>query len=201
MEACRQHVHEKAADELVSGERHHLIAFAPFEPVVLPLEGDALVIEREQAAVGDGDPVGVAGEIAQHLLRTAEGALAIDHPLFAVQRPQIRGERLRIDQPGMLAEELQLTGLISGTELVQNNPRNNSESTGTARKKRGRHETQLLPSSENPPPGTIMCTCGWWVIAEPQLWRTDRKPIRAPRCLGSAAMVSMVSDEALNSRS
>jgi transposase len=27
------------------------------------------------------------------------------------------------------------------------------------------------------------------------------KPIRAPRCLGSAAMVSMVSDEALNSRS
>src|ERR1700722_17262853 len=96
--------------------------FAPFEPVVLPLEGDALVIEREQAAVGDGDPVGVAGEIAQHLLRTAEGALAIDHPLFAVQRPQIRGERLRIDQPGMLAEELQLTGLISGTELVQEQP-------------------------------------------------------------------------------
>ena len=122
VEACGQHVHEKAADELVGGERHHLIAFAPFEPVVLPLEGDALVIEREQAAVGDGDPVGVAGEIAQHLLRTAEGALAIDHPLFAVQRPQIRGERLRIDQPGMLAEELQLTGLISGTELVQEQP-------------------------------------------------------------------------------
>ena len=66
--------------------------------------------------------MGVAGEIAQHLLRTAEGALAIDHPLFAVQRPQIRGERLRIDQSGMLAEEPQLTGLISGTDLVQEQP-------------------------------------------------------------------------------
>jgi hypothetical protein len=34
MEACGQHVHEKAADELVGGKRHHLIARATFEPVV-----------------------------------------------------------------------------------------------------------------------------------------------------------------------
>ena len=37
MEACGQHVHEKAADELVGGKRHYLIARATFEPVVLPL--------------------------------------------------------------------------------------------------------------------------------------------------------------------
>jgi hypothetical protein len=36
MEACGQHVHEKAADELVGGERHHLVALATFKPVVLP---------------------------------------------------------------------------------------------------------------------------------------------------------------------
>ncbi len=24
-----------------------------------------------------------------------------------------------------------------------------------------------------PPPGTIMCTCGWWVSAEPQVWSTE----------------------------
>ena len=66
--------------------------------------------------------MGVAGEIAQHLLRTAEGALAVDHPVCVAQRRQIGGECLRIDQPGMLAEELQLTGLISGAELVQEQP-------------------------------------------------------------------------------
>ena len=103
----------------MGGERHHLIAFAPFEPVVLPLEGDALVIEREQAAVGDGDPVGVAREISQDFLRSPEGALAVDHPLCVPHRCQIGGECSRIDQSGMLAEELQCTCLISGAELGQ----------------------------------------------------------------------------------
>ena len=32
MEACGQHVHEKAADELVCRERHHLIALGPTRP-------------------------------------------------------------------------------------------------------------------------------------------------------------------------
>jgi len=119
MEACGQHVHEEAADELVDGERHHLVALAAFEPVVLPLEGDALVVACEQAAIGDGNAMGVAGEIAQDFLRPAEGALAVDSPVCVVQRPQIGGERLRIDKPGKLAEELQFTGVISGAQLVQ----------------------------------------------------------------------------------
>src|ERR1700680_2473896 len=51
VEACGQHVHEEAVDELVRGERHHLVTLAALAPVVFPLEGDALVVEREQAAV------------------------------------------------------------------------------------------------------------------------------------------------------
>ena len=51
MEAGGQHMDEKAADELVGGEGHHLVALATFEPVVLPLEGDALVIACDQAAI------------------------------------------------------------------------------------------------------------------------------------------------------
>jgi hypothetical protein len=30
-----------------------------------------------------------------------------------------------------------------------------------------------------PPPGTIIWTCGWWVIAEPQVWSTAVAPARA----------------------
>ena len=33
----------------------------------------------------------------------------------------------------------------------------------------GLHETHRDPSAEMPPPGTIMCTCGWCVIADPQV--------------------------------
>ena len=51
------------------------------------------------------------------------------------------------------------------------------------------------------PPGTIMCRCGWCVIAEPQVWSTDVKPIRTPRRLRSAAIVHIVCEEALNKRS
>jgi hypothetical protein len=64
MEACGQYVHQKAADELICRERHALVAFATFAPVVLPLEGDALLITCDRAAIGDGDAVGVAREIA-----------------------------------------------------------------------------------------------------------------------------------------
>ena len=48
MEAARQHVQEKAADELVGRERHGLEPVAAFDPVVLPLEGDALFVERDE---------------------------------------------------------------------------------------------------------------------------------------------------------
>src|SRR5580693_7474515 len=55
VEAVGQHVDEEAADELGGRERHRLEAFAPVEAVVLPPEGDAVAVARDQAAVGDGD--------------------------------------------------------------------------------------------------------------------------------------------------
>ena len=58
-----QDVQEKAADELGGSKRHGLEPVAAFDAIVFPFEGDALVVERDEAAVGDGDTVGVAGEI------------------------------------------------------------------------------------------------------------------------------------------
>jgi hypothetical protein len=58
-------MHQEAADELVGIERHHPVSLLTFEAIVLPLEGNALVIERDQATVGDGDAMGVARKIAQ----------------------------------------------------------------------------------------------------------------------------------------
>src|ERR1700674_3754855 len=60
VEAGRQHMDEEAADELVGGECHDLLPFATLGAIVLPLEGDAVTVERDQAAVGDGDAMSVA---------------------------------------------------------------------------------------------------------------------------------------------
>lgn len=42
---------------------------------------------------------------------------------------------------------------------------------------------------------------GWWVRAEPQVCSTAIRPMRAPRCFGSLAVVASVSAAALKSRS
>jgi hypothetical protein len=51
MEASGQDVQEKAADKLGGVERHGPEPVAAFDAVVLPFEGDALVIEPDEAAV------------------------------------------------------------------------------------------------------------------------------------------------------
>src|SRR5260370_30509274 len=85
VEALRQHMHQEAADELVGIERHHAVSLGTFDAGILPLAGDAAVVERDQAAGGDGDPLGIAGEIAQSFLGPPEWAFAVDHPFAVAQ--------------------------------------------------------------------------------------------------------------------
>lgn len=90
VEALGQHVHQEAPDELVRVKPHSLPAARAVDAVVLPAERNGAVVGGNEAAVRDGDPMGVTGEIAQHLLGRRERRLAIDHPLDA---PQRRDER------------------------------------------------------------------------------------------------------------
>ena len=68
--------------------------------VILPAEGDALLVEGQQAMIGDGHAMGVAAEIAQHLHGTTEGGLGIDDPVVAVQAADEFCELLRIGESG-----------------------------------------------------------------------------------------------------
>jgi hypothetical protein len=63
MEALGQHMDEKAADELADVERHRRVPAGAFDPVVLDLERDAALFDRDQTAVRDGDAVGIARQI------------------------------------------------------------------------------------------------------------------------------------------
>ena len=78
VEALRQDMHQEPADELVGIEHHQLVSLGTFDAVVLPPEGDGIGVGGDQSAVGDGDAMGVAREIAQDLLGPCERLLCVD---------------------------------------------------------------------------------------------------------------------------
>jgi hypothetical protein len=59
---------------------------------VSPTEGDVSLFKGDESAVGDGDAVGVAAEITQRVLRSAEGWLGIDNPVMAEKGSEPCGE-------------------------------------------------------------------------------------------------------------
>src|SRR6202047_3993438 len=61
VESVRQDMHQEPPDELVRLERHGLVAAGSLDPVVLVAERYAGRVGGDEAAVGDRDPVGVAG--------------------------------------------------------------------------------------------------------------------------------------------
>jgi hypothetical protein len=56
--------------------------------IVLPAEGDLVMLESQQTVVRDGHAMGVAGEITQHMVGAAERWLGIDHPILTEQGTQ-----------------------------------------------------------------------------------------------------------------
>ena len=117
VEAVGHGVLQEAADEFVSGERHHL-GLAVLA-IVFPGEADLAVVEPDQAAVGDGDAVSVAGEIAEHLLGPGERGLAVDDPIDLGQCVEVGGEGSGVGQGGESAGEAEFTGREGGAHLLQ----------------------------------------------------------------------------------
>lgn len=55
VETLRQDVGQETTDELARFKRHGLETARSFDPVVLVFEGDAGLVRRDQAPVGDGN--------------------------------------------------------------------------------------------------------------------------------------------------
>jgi len=120
MEAVWQSVQQKAADELIGIECHHL-GDATLS-VVFPGEAHLPVGEREEPAVGDGDAMGIAAEIGQHLFGAAEWWLGVDHPVEVLEFAETTCEGLRFGKAGEIAEEPQLAGREGVLQLLQEQP-------------------------------------------------------------------------------
>jgi hypothetical protein len=95
-EAAWQQVEQETAQELVDRQSQ--------EPLLVgvrgvsPTEGDVALLQGDESAVGDGDAMGIATEIAQRVLWSAEGGLGIDDPVVAGQRSKPCGEAARLRQ-------------------------------------------------------------------------------------------------------
>lgn len=79
-EATGKHVEKEPAKELEGVEAHGSLNV--LIGVVLVAESDLAVVEGDQPLIGDGDAMGVSGEVLEHLLGTAERGLGVNHPVF-----------------------------------------------------------------------------------------------------------------------
>ena len=79
MQAFRQDVLEEAAHELLAGDTAHppAVGFA-----MLVADGDRLIVEGDDAGVGDGDAEDIAGEIIEHGLFALAPGRSMDDPGF-----------------------------------------------------------------------------------------------------------------------
>ena len=110
---------QEAANELVGVDRHKLVASIALGPVILPFESHAFAVEGDQPAIGNGDPVGVAGQVGKHSVGSAKRPLGIDHPFDLPQCGKPGLERCRLGEGGLVGEELQAPGMVGGGQPFQ----------------------------------------------------------------------------------
>lgn len=115
-EALGQDVKEKPAHELVRGNGHDPLLVAV--RIVPPTKCNLAAVEGNETVVGDGDTVGVAPEVTNHLLRAAEGGLGINDPVLAKQRSKKRREALGLFQMLNRSGASQLFFSVSAPESV-----------------------------------------------------------------------------------
>ena len=100
-------VHQEAADKFVGADRHHLLPIVI--GVVFPAKLDAVIVQGNQAVVGDGDPVRVASEVVEHLLRAGKRRLRIHNPLLLARRSKMLLKGIAASQGCEASRELQST--------------------------------------------------------------------------------------------
>jgi len=76
--------------------------------VVLPAEGDSIVVEGDEAMVGDGNAVSVASQVVEDMFCPAEGRLGVDDPLLTEELMDETVEAIGLSEADDRAMELEL---------------------------------------------------------------------------------------------
>jgi len=89
-EATRKHMEEKAFEKLQRAQGHEL--FLVPVGAVLPTERDLVVLHRDESFVGKGDPVRVAAEVVDDLVRPGHGRLSFNADIQRRHQPLLWSE-------------------------------------------------------------------------------------------------------------
>ena len=106
-EAVGNDVEQEATEELVDGEVQDLDPIAV--GVVAPAKADVSVGEVDQTVVGEGDAMGVATEIGEHMLGSGKRGLAVDDPRRLAQFGKPRSEGRWLSEGGQAVGEMSFT--------------------------------------------------------------------------------------------
>ena len=81
-QSFRQHMHQEAADKLVTMQRHdfRLVVF-----VVFIAEPDLIFLQVDESLVTDRNPVAITCEVCDDAIGMIEAMFAIHHPVFLHQ--------------------------------------------------------------------------------------------------------------------
>ena len=87
-EAMWKHMEKKTAQKLLGCDSHQLL-FAAVS-IIFPAERYLTIGEVDEPMIGDGDAMGVAGQVMKDVLRAAERRLGVHDPVLAEKRTKKR---------------------------------------------------------------------------------------------------------------
>ncbi|OCP34420.1 hypothetical protein BC360_30065 [Ensifer sp. LC163] len=107
VEAVRKHMKEEAPYKLVGMKAHDLLTVATVATIIFPSEGDMVAIGMNDAAVCDGNTMGVPAKVGEHLIWSAEWRLRINNPFDAASAHEMAGECVLIVEVSEFVKEVQ----------------------------------------------------------------------------------------------
>lgn len=114
-----QDMDEEAPHKLRRLECHGLVTIVLLGAVVLPLKGNVVFIDADEARVGDGDAVGITREVGQHGLGPGEGRSCIDVPFAPAKSNDETFESARVGKRLELGKEVQALLGVEGEEFIE----------------------------------------------------------------------------------
>ena len=108
---------EKPSQEFVDLERHHLLTIVV--RVVLPPRPDTAVAMIDEPIIREGDAVGIASEVGEHLLGAGAGPFRVHHPVDGSELSKKAVESVAIGQFRGAAREGQLTRIVCAVQASE----------------------------------------------------------------------------------
>ena len=107
VESFWEDVDEEAPDEFMDRQVHGFVAISAFGSIVLPLEGDGLIVGTDKSSIADSNPVGIAGEVSEHRLGSGKRFLSINRPFGFEEGLEIGVEDGLVGESLVVVEELE----------------------------------------------------------------------------------------------